>query len=316
MAAATRARNLVRQLLAFGRNQVLSLDVVDLGEIVVGFEPLLHRATREDIRIVVEREERPVWVRADVTQMEQVLLNLAVNARDAMPNEGTLRLAVAASEDHAIASLVVADTGIGMSPEIREHIFEPFFTTKEQGLGHGLGLATVFGIVTQHGGRITVDSEPGIGSRFVVSLPCAAAPQRRLPTPSVTAPGGRHDSASILVVEDDPAMLRLVVTMITQLGYTHFTAPGADAAVAIAGDRSNDFDLLLSDIIMPGCNGPDLYARLRIDRPSLRVLYMSGYNEDVLPLEDSTRKRPSILQKPFSLDALSKAILEALVRDS
>ncbi|MDX2061023.1 MAG: ATP-binding protein [Gemmatimonadales bacterium] len=285
--AAEWAAALTRQLLAFGRKQVLQPRLVEVGEVVSGIEPMLRRVIGEDIRFQSRIATRAT-VHADPSQIEQVLLNLVVNAREAMPKGGTLSIAVFDEEADAggqgVAGprlpgvvLEVADTGIGMDEETRQRIFEPFFTTKEVGKGTGLGLAMVYGIVQQSGGRIAVESEIGQGTVFRIVLPAATGEPIRSPAAdepaAVTLPAG----ISILLVEDDALVRDLTADMLERSGCRVRTASSGYDALRVVHESPDAFDLVLSDIVMPDLDGRDLGHLLAESRPGLRILYMSGY---------------------------------------
>ncbi|NUO52271.1 MAG: response regulator, partial [Polyangiaceae bacterium] len=321
-AAGERATGLTRQLLAFARKQVLSPTVLDLCEVVRVMEGMLRGLIGEHIELRFRSEKEPLWVRADRSQLEQVMLNLVLNARDAMPRGGvvdinlcdieideaqTSRLELA--RPGAYARLVVTDNGSGIDPQDRPHIFEPFFTTKGIGSGTGLGLATVYGIVRQSGGSVTVESTPGEGSSFVVVLPMAEGQAPRVEEAQVGAidlPGGAE---TILVVEDDAGVRRAVVKTLAQLGYTILEAADGDAALRVAITHTGPIHLLLTDVVMPGQSGPELAKRFFADRPSASVIYMSGYSAEA----DTTKSPPGpLLQKPFSPHELAERVRSVL----
>jgi signal transduction histidine kinase len=310
--AAERASQLTARLLAFARKQVLQLRSLDLGEIVADTEVMLRRLLGEDVALTTHIAPDVAAVRADRTQLEQVLMNLAVNARDAMPDGGTLRLTVEnlpAAEAperpgqprEEYVRLTVTDTGVGMSPAVLEHVFEPFFTTKPEGKGTGLGLATCYGIVTQLGGHIAVSSAPDLGSTFTVLLPRAHA----RPDPAApglgTAGGGRE---TVLLVEDDPMVRTLATTALKMHGYQVIAVGAPEQALVIARDDPRPIDLLLTDMVMPGMDGRRLAAEVLRLRP-VAVLFCSGYSPESL---EGTR----FIQKPFSPLALARAVREAL----
>ena len=325
---AERSRDLTRQLLAFSRKQVISPSVVDLNSMVGGTRQTLARLIGEEIRLVFEPGPGLWAVRLDRGQFDQVLMNLVVNAREAMPSGGTLSVRTAnVTVDSARANaltglspgdyvtLAVSDDGVGMSAETLTHIFEPFFTTKEAGKGTGLGLATTYGIVKQNGGGIFAESVAGSGSTFTLYLPRADA-EVDLPTPLPRRAPVRGD-AIILLVEDEAPVRRTTRKMLESLGYTVREAGSGAEALALAAAQDTRIDLLATDVVMPGMRGPELCQRLALLRPGLRTVLMSGYaasttgnhsigNHGVL--EAGVR----FLQKPFSLDELARKVHEAL----
>jgi nitrogen-specific signal transduction histidine kinase len=309
--AGERATRLTRQLLAFARREVVRPTVLDLTGVVLEMEQLLRRTIGE--HVVLETSLAPdLWpIMADDGQLEQVLVNLAVNARDAMPQGGTLTLdtenvdvdAAYAQARPGLAPgryvrLRVSDTGVGMTPEVAAKAFEPFFTTKPKGQGTGLGLATIHGIVTQAGGHVQIYSEPGLGTTFTVLLPTteAAAPDAPA-TDDDRAPGGGE---TILVVEDEPAMLEVTRRILDANGYTVLTAGRGTEAVKIAAEHDGPIDLLLSDVVMPYMLGKEVAARVGALRPGIQVLFMSGYAQNVIgPIGDLADGR-QIIDKPFT----------------
>ena len=306
--ASTRAAALTGQLLAFSRRQVLRPEVLDVGHVLDGLENLLSRLLGAHVTLTTSAQPG-CFVEADRGQLEQVITNLAVNARDAMPGGGRLSLEARTIErDGAYVELTVADTGHGMDAETLSHIFEPFFTTKSKDEGTGLGLATVYGIVTQSGGDVLVTSEPDAGSTFRVLLPlCGGA----VTTPDEPAPEPVSRGAeTILLVEDEEMIRRLVRDVLTRSGYTVYDAPAGAAALELLRSHDGEIDLLLTDVVMPGMSGPTL-ARLATDeRPSLRVLFTSGYTnepEEIVDAPDS-----AFLGKPFSPHELVAKVREVL----
>jgi two-component system cell cycle sensor histidine kinase/response regulator CckA len=318
-AAAERAASLTRQLLAFSRRQVLELCPVDLDLVVAGIGKMLERMIGEHIRLTIHRSHGLGTVRADVGQLEQVLMNLVVNARDAMPDGG--ELAVATSNDDvtlvdSVSDIVppgryvvleVTDTGCGMTADTKQHLFEPFFTTKEPGRGTGLGLSTVYGIVRQFGGYIVVHSELAKGTVFRVFLP-RIAEQVEVAPPRVPQVAGGTES--VLLVEDDPRVRRAVERILTTRGYRVFSASTPAEALAVAA--SQPIQLVISDVVMPGMSGPDVVARIRELLPSVRVLLMSGYTEHPQLHVGEIVGGPGFLQKPFSPSTLAKRVRDLL----
>jgi PAS domain S-box-containing protein len=322
--AAERAARLTHQLLAFSRKQVLEPRVLDLNETVSGIEPLLRRLIGEHIEISVIQGPRLAHVKADAGQLEQVILNLAVNARDAMGRGGQLVLetanvtldAAAARrspdlEPGAYVMLSVTDSGHGMDAATRAQIFEPFFTTKEVGKGTGLGLATVYGIVKQSGGLIEVESEPGHGASFKVYLPAVQAPVEA--DEPAKAPGTRlRGSETVLLVEDDPNLRTLAREILTVQGYTVIEAASPLEAIRIHERHADAIHLLLTDVVMPEMNGPQLAVQLQAGRPGMEVLFMSGYTGSALALEGGGEFGGAFLAKPFTPDGLSRRVREVL----
>jgi len=324
--AGKRAASLTQQLLAFSRKQVLEPRILDLNAIVRDVEKMLARLIGEDIGLALVLSEFIGMVKADRTQIEQVILNLAVNARDAMPQGGKLTIETANVElDEASATkrrfllpgsyvlLKVSDSGCGMTPDVQAHIFEPFFTTKEKGKGTGLGLATVYGVIKQSGGYVLVESEFGRGTTFEIFLPrvAAAIENTKEPLPS-TKPVQRFQ-AVILLVEDEPSLRGLTRNVLQAAGYTVFEAADAFQALDIAKQTKIGIDLLLTDVIMPGMSGRALADALSGSRPETRVLYMSGYTDGEIATQGVHDARASILHKPFTQDELIRRVEEALM---
>ncbi|MEW6321421.1 MAG: ATP-binding protein [Acidobacteriota bacterium] len=312
--AAERAASLTRQLLAFSRRQVLQLQPVDLRTSITDMGRMLQRLIGEDIRLELRLADATTVVETDPSQMELVLLNLAVNARDAMPRGGTLTISTArvrvegasgGATRHGLPArpgdyvvLSVRDTGVGMPPYVVERIFEPFFTTKPTGQGTGLGLSTVHGIVMQSGGHISVASAPGEGTTFDIYLPAADAPTQAPAAPPPVEAGAGHET--VLLVEDDSGVRELARDVLERGGYRVIEAPDAQAAIEQHASSSRHIDLLLSDIVMPGMNGIDLAQQLEALQPDLRVLLMSGYPDDALERHGLTARPVHFLQKPFT----------------
>ena len=320
--AAQKAAALTRQLLTFARRQPLETRVMDLNQVVAGIDKMLRRLIGEDIELATDLYPEMDKVKIDPGQMEQVLLNLAVNARHAMPDGGRLMIRTApvhvtprGGALHADVPpgsyivLTVADTGFGMDAATQARIFEPFFTTKEVGEGTGLGLSTAYGIVRQSNGHIFVDSAPGQGARFTIYLPVSAE-ETAVPLP-VAAGWSDTGSETILLVEDEPEARAMLLQTLLRKGYRVLQAASGDEALALADRYQETIHLLLTDVVMPRMKGPDLAARLLVTHPNTRVLYMSGYNEESLPTHDA---RTICLQKPFPpqlLTQMIRAILDA-----
>ncbi len=323
LGAGERARRLTNQLLAFSRRQVLSLGSVDLNRVVADLTPMLGRLLGEPVHVTTRLAEGLGSVRADVGQMEQVIMNLAVNARDAMPGGGRLtietsevRLEGDPHDDTALPAgdyvrLRVVDTGVGMDEETMAHLFEPFYTTKPEGEGTGLGLATVYGIVKQSGGDIQVESAPGEGSRFDLFLPREVAPAARPTTPESrrTASGGTE---TVLVVEDEEAVRKLVSRALERRGYRVVAVDGAEAADRVLDDPDVSIDLLLTDAVLPDRSGKSIADAARARRPGLPVLYMSGYAATTLGQRGELDVGDTLLHKPFTASELAEAVRGAL----
>jgi PAS domain S-box-containing protein len=321
--AAEHAASLTSQLLAFSRQAVVARRPLDLNTVVLSLEKLLRRVLGERIELVVALSAGPVVVEADRGQMEQVAMNLAVNARDAMPSGGTLRIETAVvriNDDHAKLHLSVApsdyvmlafsDNGIGMTPQVRERIFEPFFTTKEHGRGTGLGLSTVYGIVSQGGGTISVHSEPGRGSTFEVYLPRADSgvdeePRSRPPPAAL----GGHET--VLLIEDEEPVRRAASRILTRAGFTVLEAENGDQAFRLAQAEGERIDAVLSDVIMPERTGPEVVAQIKAVRPNIAIVFMSGYTDASIVDHEALRGQPYV-QKPFTPESLVMAVREAL----
>ncbi len=321
--AGERAAGLTRQLLAFSRKQVLAPRLVDLAVTVSDVEKLLRRLIGENIALTTVVSPTAPAVTVDPGQIEQVIINLAINARDAMPDGGRLTIdlrGVVLDESYCRgqpgsrpgphARLSMTDTGIGMSFETQSRIFEPFFTTKEAGRGTGLGLATVFGIVKQSDGHIVVASAPGAGSTFSIFLP-AAAQSGADPQASTHAGAGRgHET--ILVVEDEDSVRRIVRIALESSGYRVLEAPNGAAALERLADAEVTVDLLVSDLVMPGISGRVLADRVRGLRPGLKVLFISGYTDDSIIRHGLGESGPPLLLKPFAPSALVRAVRDVL----
>jgi CheY-like chemotaxis protein len=307
--AAERASRLTQQLLAVARRQVFSMADIDLNEVLRQMEDMLRRSTGDIVRFELRLAREPLVVRADASQLYQVLLNLVINARDAMPDGGavtvTTRTALDADgSERAVAD--IADTGVGMPPEVLTHVFEPFFSTKGVS-GTGLGLATVYGIVTQSGGRVDVKSAPGQGSVFSVSLPRLRVEAQARPEldRGEDAPGGDE---TVLIVDDSEAVLALTSRILSKAGYRVLTAPSGDWALSVSQRHPATIDLLLTDVMMPGMSGPQLARSLSQLRGGMRVLYMTGYRRDSPGGELAVPPGSNLIEKPFKPEALLRAI--------
>jgi CheY-like chemotaxis protein len=299
--------------------------VVDLNKVIEGMATMLSRMIGEDVLLEMKTEATISTIRADSGQIEQVLMNLAVNARDAMTSGGSLliRTQDVDLDDTLLRTqetvtfdkyvmLSVTDTGAGMTAEVRDRIFEPFFTTKELGRGTGLGLATVYGTVKQHSGNIFVDSEPGKGTTFKVYFPIAGERGQEQDEDhdlSGPLPAGTE---VILVVEDDPSVRELVREVLTPLGYTVLASAGGDDALRTSDSYDGPVDLLLTDVVMPGMNGKQLAEVLRIKRPGIKVLFMSGYAHDALSTQGMLEPGIAMIHKPFRTVALARQVRQVL----
>ena len=323
--AGTRAAGLTRQLLAFSRKQIIEPTLLDLNAVVTDIRPMLARLIGEDVQIVLRLRHESALVNADRGQVEQVVMNLAVNARDAMPKGGTLTIETAhveLDEQYALTHLAakpghyvvitVTDTGTGMTPEVKARLFEPFFTTKEPGKGTGLGMATVHGIVTQSGGSVGVYSEVGKGTSFKVYFPRADATETAVDTPAPVAQP-RAGTHTVLVVEDADGLRELARRLLQRQGYTVLIAGDAEEAVRLFRENPS-IDVLLTDVVMPGASGPELTRQLVEQRPGLKVIYMSGYTEDTIVQHGVLKPGIAFLHKPFTSDTLGRKLREVLDR--
>jgi DNA-binding response OmpR family regulator len=321
--AATKSAELTRHLLAFARKQTIAPIVLDLNEAVSGMLKMLQRLIGEDIHLVW-KQGAPLWpVMVDPTQMDQILANLCVNARDAITDTGTITIeTVNISIDREYANqmeflpgdyvkLSLSDNGSGMNKNVLAHIFEPFYTTKSYGKGTGLGLATVFGIVKQNNGFINVYSEPGVGTTFTIYLPRFAEELDFEQNAAVTdpVPGGRE---TILLVEDEAVIMKMTGQILGNCGYSVLMANSPHEALHLATDHDGEISLLITDVIMPGMNGKELSMRLKSLRPALKCLFMSGYTAEAIAQHGVSDDRIDFIQKPFSLDAIAKKAREVL----
>ena len=322
--AAERAKTLTSQLLTFGRRAVSEPKVLDLNGAIIETARLLVRTIGEQITLVTRLEHAPVYILIDAAQITHVLVNLAVNARDAMPDGGQLTVATSRVQVDAPAAasldvtpgryvrLDVSDTGHGMTAEVRLRVFEPFFTTKGIGEGTGLGLASVYGIVRQSGGAVDVTTAPGTGSTFTVLLP--EVPAAVGVEPAATRDGDLRGTEVVLLVEDEPQVRVVVARMLSTLGYEVMTAGSADEAFAVLDASARQPDLLLSDLVMRGPSGRELYERLAVRLPSLRVLFISGHTDDTVLRHGVQHSEVAFLQKPFTRAALARRVREVLDR--
>jgi PAS domain S-box-containing protein len=320
--AGERATLLTRQLLHFGRKAILEPRAVDLNTAIRNTGDMLTRLIGEDVSLVARLAPSLSLASVDRGQLEQVIVNLCLNARDAMPQGGRILIEtkdVSVDEQYcrlhpahkpgAFVELSIADTGTGMTPDVMSHLFEPFFTTKGQGKGTGLGLATVYGIVQQAGGFITVDSRPGHGSVFRVFMPAIAAQE---PRPSITLGPPPRGSETVLLVEDEDGVRRLARLSLERQGYTVLEADGGHEAIELANTYQGPIQILLTDVVMPGLNGREVSERLLARRPDLKVLFMSGYNDDAVVRHGIVGSPAAFLQKPFDLRTLATKLRDVL----
>lgn len=320
--AALRSRDITRQLLAFSRKELIAPRTVNLNALIIETENTLGRLIGEDIKLCF-KPATALWpVKVDPSQIDQILINLAVNARDAMPDGGVLTIETANMQmDKAccrnnidarpgdFVRISVSDTGIGMDNEIRKHIFEPFFTTKEVGKGTGLGLATIYGIVTQNNGFINVYSEPGLGTAFTVYLPRSKdADSEAVLRENAPLTG----SGTVMIVEDDPTLLAMINDMLEQIGYTVIPSGDPEQALRLCKDTGIKIDMIITDVIMPIMNGKEMVEQIARLRPDIRVLYMSGYTSDIIARKGVLDEGMNFLMKPFNLNSLNNKVKEVL----
>lgn len=319
--AVHRATNLTKQLLAFSRRQPIQPKVLQVNALLQNMENMLHRLIGEHIELIILSGKEAGLVKADPVQVEQVILNLAVNARDAMPKGGKLMIQTANrvldkayAEHHLEVSpgnhvmISVSDTGEGIADDIKENIFEPFFTTKEVGRGTGLGLSTVYGIIKQHGGHISVYSEPGKGATFRIYLPRVDEKADRIPV-ETKAEGMVKGSETVLVVEDDPGVQLFVSEALRELNYTVLTASHPkDALGIVQQNKPAKINLLLTDVVMPGMSGKELAELIRAEYPDIKILFMSGYTDELLGHHGILEEGIHFLEKPFTEKTLAEKI--------
>ncbi|MEJ2052938.1 MAG: response regulator [Calditrichaceae bacterium] len=322
--AGRRAENLTRQLLAFSRKQTLKPVVLDLNELLYNMEKILHRIIGEDIDLIAAYADDLRYVKADPSQLEQVILNLVINSRDSMPRGGRITIETEnvylenplnegdePSQTGMHVMMAITDTGIGMDENTRVKIFEPFFTTKEKGKGTGLGLSTVYGIVKQSGGSIVVHSEPGKGSTFKVFLKAIEEDVRPHIDQHKTA-DQLDGKETILVVEDEGPVLNLMTKVLEQHGYTVFVSASAEEALDFLKKNKDPIDILLTDVVLPGINGHELAKTVIKSKPEITVIYMSGYTDQVIGKEGILDENTDYIQKPFSPFFLLKKLREVL----
>ncbi len=321
--AGLKAKDLVHQLLAFSRKQTLEYRPVDMNKAVAGFETLLKRTIREDIEIRIILSPDIPTIMADIGQIQQVIMNLAVNASDAMPDGGMMSIETSTTtldEDYAkvhqsaepgeYVVLAISDTGCGMDNNVLKHLFEPFFSTKGE-QGTGLGLATIYGIVKQHKGNIWVYSEPGKGTTFKVYLPVASG-ESSSETASEGTSTDLGGSETILLVEDDELVRNISHAMLLKFGYTVIVAEDSEMALELVKSHKGPLHLLLTDVIMPRMNGKELYEKAVREKPGLKVLFMSGYTDDLIVHQGVLKEGVKLIQKPFTLNSLGKKVREVL----
>jgi PAS domain S-box-containing protein len=324
--AAKRAAELTHQLLAFSRKQMLEVKVLDCNEIILDLEEMLRRLIREDIELTITLDPELPRVKADPAQLEQIIMNLVLNSRDAMPKGGRLGIGtqrVELDETYSPGSadlapglyvmLSVSDAGHGMDAETCSRIFDPFFTTKEKGLGTGLGLSTVFGIVMQHNGHISVHSEPGLGTTFKVYLPCVSESGDPLVRSASSNPP-LTGAETILVVEDEDAVRKLICEALNLLGYTALDASCPRDAISLCSGDAAPIDLLLTDVILPEMDGRTLYETISATLPAIKVLFVSGYTDDFIVHHGVLDEGVHFMQKPFNVETLAQKVREALER--
>jgi PAS domain S-box-containing protein len=322
--AGEKAADLTRKLLAFSRHQVGEMKVIDLNRIVEDLEKMLHRIIGEEIQLRTALLKDLGHIKADPGQIEHTILNLVVNAKDAMPSGGTIEIRTAnlqADEETSnlppgmkrenYVALSVRDTGVGMNPEVQERIFEPFFTTKEKGKGTGLGLSTVYGIIKQSGGEIWVSSEPGKGTIFEIYFPRVDEPLQESPKGSFQK-GLRGGNETILIVEDEDGVRKLTRKILSRQGYKILEASGGGDALLLCEQCNEPIHLLLSDVVMPGINGPELARRIKTLSPDVKVLFMSGYADQAIFQSGILDEKACFIQKPFSARNLVEKIQEVI----
>lgn len=318
-----KAEKLVKQLLVFSKTQVLETKVININELIKGMEELIKRVIGEDIILNLNLAPNIGLIKADPVQIENAIVNLVVNARDAMPKGGILTIETANFEineefvkkhpDTKVGQYVrvsIKDTGTGIPDEIKDRIFEPFFTTKE-GKGTGLGLSTVYGIVKQHGGNIWFESEVGRGTTFKIFIP-AVTEETEQEITELVKDKILKGHETVLVIDDDEKVRATVLEMLKKLGYKTLEAHNHDIALFLAQFYDKPIDLIICDVVMPGMSGPKLIDRIKAYRPNVKVLYMSGYTDDVIATHGITEKGINFIQKPFTIETLSKKIREVL----
>jgi two-component system, cell cycle sensor histidine kinase and response regulator CckA len=320
--AADRAATLTRQLLAFSRKQVLELKVIDVNKVIGDMERLLRPLIGENIELLTRLSSEAGRTRADAGQLEQVIMNLVVNARDSMPSGGKITIqSSSVTVRHNVGEhrfiqpgrysvVAVADTGHGMDKETQSRIFEPFFTNKEKGKGTGLGLSTVYGIVKQSNGYVFADSHTGTGTTFFVYLPRVEDTVEELPV--ATQESEKGGSETVLLVEDEESVRELVRVTLASRGYNVLEADNGESGLRLAEETKGPIDILVTDVVMPGIGGRELAKKLLAIRPGISVLYLSGYTEDAIVTQGALTPGTAFLQKPFTLQNLAKKVREVL----
>ncbi|QXE90865.1 PAS domain S-box protein [Geomonas subterranea] len=325
--AAHKASDLTQKLLSFGRKQVLHMSLLDLNEVITSFREIMRATVRDNVRIDLLLSPGAAKVQADRGQLEQVLLNLILNAQDAIEGSGSICIETGHlildeefHRQHPVAKpghyilLAFSDDGCGMTEETLRHMYEPFFTTKESGRGTGLGLATVYGVIKHHGGCIDVRSRPGEGTRFAIYLPASASTAEPILRPSAGIAPPEHDSTerTILLVEDNQMIREVAADLLASFGYRVLVAETPSRALELAATEEQGIDLLATDVIMPEMTGPELYEKLQERHPALPVLYISGYTNTVVPQDEKLRQEAIFLAKPFTLEQFMARINEML----
>ncbi|QWV93448.1 PAS domain-containing protein [Geomonas oryzisoli] len=320
--AAEQSRDITRQLLAFSRQQVVAPRTVQVNGMLWELKKSLGRLIGEDISIVLAPGEQLWSISMDPVQLDQIIMNLAVNARDAMPRGGTITIETANVQFEeppplhpevppgGYVRITCRDTGVGMDAETRAHVFEPFYTTKEQGKGTGLGLATVYGIVRQNGGFIDLETAPGAGSAFSICLPrCADGEENHTPPPAATRQQG---AGTVLLVEDEDMVRELTASILESLGYRCLATADPREALEVAGNPEVAIDLVLTDVVMPGMRGPEMMQRMRRERPDIKCIYMSGFTDAIMDEESGSWEGGAFLKKPFQMEELARMVQSVL----
>jgi len=322
--AAQKANSLTMQLLAFSRKQILQPEMLDLSEALIEMDKMIRRLIGEDIDLSISAHPELGLVNADRGQIQQVIMNLVINARDAMPIGGKLTIETANADFDALSvslhpgtatgayvMLAISDNGLGMDSETQEHMFEPFFTTKEKGRGTGLGLSTVYGIVKQSNGFIWVYSEPGKGTTFKIYFPRCAGKTARGEA-EIRLKSRLQGSETVLIAEDEAPVRALASRILRNRGYKVLEAPNGTEALRMSAEYSGTIDLILTDAIMPGISGSTLVSRLEVLRPGIKALYVSGYTDNSIVHQGILGSNVNFLQKPFTVEGLARKVREVL----